>query len=70
MDVFCACVLGMRFGLTQVKTGLIQILSHYEIAPCKDTPRSITFDPKAFLLYTVGEMPPSFSGQNTDVTST
>jgi hypothetical protein len=70
MDVSCACVLGMRFGLMQVKTGLIQILSRYEIAPCKDTPRTITFDPKAFLLYTIGEMPLSFSRHKTDVTST
>jgi hypothetical protein len=70
MDVSCVCVQGMRFGLMQVKTGLIQLLSRYEIAPCRDTPRYIAFDPKAFVLCTVGEMLLCFSTQKIDVTST
>ncbi|XP_021930152.1 cytochrome P450 6j1-like [Zootermopsis nevadensis] len=53
--------IGMRFGLMQVKTGLAQILSRYEISPCKDTPLSIAFDPKTFLLCAVGDIPLSFN---------
>jgi hypothetical protein len=51
---------GMRLGLMQVKTGLCHILSLFEVAPCKDTPVSIVFDPKSFVLMTDGEVPLSF----------
>jgi cytochrome P450 family 6 len=50
----------MRFGLMQVKTGFIHILSCYEVTPCKDTPVPIVYDPKSFLLLTHGEIPLSF----------
>jgi hypothetical protein len=50
----------MRFGLMQVKAGLSHILSRFEVAPCKDTPLEIVFDPKAFLSKMEGEMPLSF----------
>jgi cytochrome P450 family 6 len=51
---------GMLFGLMQVKAGLIHVLSSYEVAPCKDTPVPIVYDPKSFLLLTQGKMPLSF----------
>jgi hypothetical protein len=51
----------MRFGLMQVKTGLYHILSRYEMAPCKDTPVAIVFDPKSFLLQIHGEIRLSFN---------
>ena len=51
---------GMRFGLMQVKTGLCHILSRFEVAPCKDTPVSIIFDTKSFILSPKGEIPLSF----------
>jgi hypothetical protein len=53
----------------QMKTGLIEILSRYEMTPCKDTPVAITFDPKAFLLCSNGDIPLSFSKYRAEVTS-
>jgi hypothetical protein len=50
----------MRFALMQVKTGLIHMLSSYEVTPCKDTPVSFVYDPMSFLLLTKGEIPLSF----------
>jgi hypothetical protein len=50
----------MRFGLMQVKTGLVHMLSCYEVTPCKDTPVPVVFDPKSFLLLPEGELPLSF----------
>jgi cytochrome P450 family 6 len=51
---------GKRFGLMQVKTGLIHILSCYEVTPCKDTPVPVVFDPKSFLFLPDGEIMLSF----------
>jgi hypothetical protein len=51
---------GMRFALMQVKTGLCHILSRFEVAPCKETPLPIVFDPKHFLTITKGDMLLSF----------
>jgi hypothetical protein len=50
----------MRFALMQVKTGMIHILTRYEVTPCKDTPVPIVFDPKSFLLLPDGQLPLSF----------
>jgi hypothetical protein len=50
----------MRFGLMQVKTGLCHILSRFEVAPCKDTPLRIVFEPQAFVLHMNGEIRLSF----------
>jgi hypothetical protein len=50
----------MRFGLMQIKTGLIHILTRYEVTPCKDTPVPIFFDPKSFLLKPDGQIALSF----------
>jgi cytochrome P450 family 6 len=44
----------MRFGLMQVKIGLCHILSRFEVAPCKNTPVPIVFDPKSFVLQMKG----------------
>jgi len=49
-------VRGMRFGLMQVKTELCHILSHFEVALCKQTLVRIVFEPKAFLLQMHGEI--------------
>jgi len=51
---------GMRFGLMEVKTGLCHILSRFEVAPCKDTPVPIVFNPKNFLIVMDGDMLLSF----------
>ena len=45
---------GMRFGLMQTKTGLIHILSRYEVSPCKETSQTLDLDLKSFLLATKG----------------
>jgi hypothetical protein len=51
----------MRFGLMQVKAGLCHILSRFEVAPCKETPERIVFDPKSIILLKEGELPLSFT---------
>jgi hypothetical protein len=51
----------MRFGLMQVKTGLCHILSRFEVAPCKETPLRIVFEPKSFVLQMPGEIRLSFN---------
>lgn len=53
--------IGMRFGIMQTKTGLIHILSNYEVSPAKDTPIPLTFDPKPFLLTSLGTLPLNFT---------
>jgi hypothetical protein len=53
----------------QVKTGLIHILSRYEVTPCKDTPVAMVFDPKSFLLLVDGEIPLSFKAYKFGPTS-
>jgi cytochrome P450 family 6 len=52
--------IGMRFGLMQVKTGLCHILSRFEVAPCKETPVPVVFDPKSILMVAKGDMFLSF----------
>jgi hypothetical protein len=51
----------MRFALMQIKVGLSQILSRFEVEPCNDTPLEIDFDSKSFLLAVSGEIPLSFN---------
>lgn len=41
--------IGMRLGLLQSKLGLIQILSQYELTPCKETMIPMRQNPKALL---------------------
>jgi hypothetical protein len=51
----------MLFGLMQVKTELCHILSRFEVAPCKQTPVHIVFEPKSFLLKMHGVFRLSFN---------
>jgi hypothetical protein len=57
---FNLSVTGMRFGLMQIKTGLIHILSHYEVTPCVETPVPVVFDENSVLLQIKGEVKLSF----------
>ncbi|XP_021930216.1 cytochrome P450 6j1-like [Zootermopsis nevadensis] len=53
--------LGIRFGLMQIKTGLINILSQFEVAPSKGTPVQLKLDPKPFLMKSQGDIPLIFN---------
>jgi len=44
----------------QVKTGLCHILSRFEVAPCKQTPVRIVYEPTNFFLHIKGEYRLSF----------
>jgi hypothetical protein len=57
---FILCT-GMRFGLMEVKTGLCHILSRFEVAPCKDTPVRIVFEPKSVVLQMHGKIRLTFN---------
>uniref|UniRef100_A0A182IY96 Uncharacterized protein n=1 Tax=Anopheles atroparvus TaxID=41427 RepID=A0A182IY96_ANOAO len=46
--------IGMRFGLMQVKVGLITLLRRFHLRPTQKTPERIVFDPKTFILSPVG----------------
>lgn len=48
--------IGMRFGLMNLKTGLIHIVSRYQVSPCKDTPVPIEFDQANILLQSKQEI--------------
>jgi hypothetical protein len=50
-------VTGMRFAMMQMKTGLINVLSRFEVATCTKTPIPIKIYPKPFLLQSEGEIP-------------
>ncbi|KAJ4432902.1 hypothetical protein ANN_15158 [Periplaneta americana] len=52
--------IGKRFGLMQVKTALMHILSNFEVTPCKDTPRVLEYDPKSYLLQTLNDIELNF----------
>jgi hypothetical protein len=52
---------GMRFALMLMKTGLCHIPSRFEVAPCKETPVRIVFEPKSFVLQMHGEIRLSFN---------
>ncbi|XP_069686297.1 cytochrome P450 6j1-like [Periplaneta americana] len=52
--------IGKQFGLMQVKTGLVHILSKYEVAPCKDTPIPLILDSRAFSLAAKEKIPMTF----------
>lgn len=54
--------IGKRFGLMQMKTALVHILSNFEVTPCKDTPSTLEFDPKSFLLHSLTEIKLNFKG--------
>jgi hypothetical protein len=48
----------------QVKAALCHMLSRFEVAPCKETPVPIVFDPKHFFLKTKGDMLLTFKRKN------
>jgi hypothetical protein len=41
--------------MMQIKTGMVHILSNFELAPCKDTPVPIKLHPKPFLIQPLKE---------------
>jgi hypothetical protein len=43
--------------MMQMKTGLTNVLSRFEVASCTGTPIPIKIDPKPFLLQSQGEIP-------------
>jgi hypothetical protein len=49
-------VSGMRFGLAQNKTCIVQVLSEFEIRKCDKTPKSLTPIPTAFIFSPIEEM--------------
>ncbi|CAG2060740.1 unnamed protein product [Timema podura] len=53
--------IGMRFGLMQVKTGLIHLLSKFEVNRHKETPVPVTFLTSSPTLGPVGDMPLIFN---------
>nr|CAD7446875.1 unnamed protein product [Timema bartmani] len=53
--------IGMRFGLMQVKTGLIHLLSKFEVNRHKETPVPVTFVTSSPTLGPVGDMPLIFN---------
>jgi len=42
--------IGMRFALMEAKTGLAEILSKFEVSPCKETQTPIKIKPRSILL--------------------
>nr|CAD7460583.1 unnamed protein product [Timema tahoe] len=53
--------IGMRFGLMQVKTGLIHLLSKFEVNRHKETPVPVAFVTSSPTLCPVGDMPLIFN---------
>jgi hypothetical protein len=54
------CVSGLRFGLMAVKTGLVYILSQFEVKPCKDTPVPLVLSTRSSVLASVSGIPLTF----------
>jgi cytochrome P450 family 6 len=54
--IYFFLVLGLRFGLLQIKVGLVSALSKYEFHICEKTAVPLAFDPKSFILCPVGGM--------------
>ena len=48
--------LGMRFGLAQVKRGIVEIVRKYEISVNEKTKEPLMIDPNVFLISPVGGM--------------
>ncbi|XP_049285216.1 probable cytochrome P450 6a14 [Anopheles funestus] len=46
--------IGMRFGMMQVKVGLVTLLRSFRFFPSAQTPERIVFDPKSFILSPTG----------------
>lgn len=41
---------GMRFAIMEIKTGLAEIISKFEVKVCEETQNPIKIRPRAFLL--------------------
>uniref|UniRef100_A0A182MT54 Cytochrome P450 n=1 Tax=Anopheles culicifacies TaxID=139723 RepID=A0A182MT54_9DIPT len=46
--------IGMRFGMMQIKVGLVTLLRSFRFFPTEQTPERIVFDPKSFILSPIG----------------
>uniref|UniRef100_A0A8W7PTI3 Cytochrome P450 n=1 Tax=Anopheles coluzzii TaxID=1518534 RepID=A0A8W7PTI3_ANOCL len=46
--------IGMRFGMMQVKVGLVSMVRAFRFLPTAQTPHHIVFDPKSFILSPAG----------------
>lgn len=46
--------IGMRFGMMQVKVGLVSMVRAFRFLPTAQTPDHIVFDPKSFILSPAG----------------
>jgi hypothetical protein len=46
----------MRFAMMQVKVGLINVLSKYEVQTCEKTTATPVFDPRCVILTSMGGM--------------
>nr|CAD7264854.1 unnamed protein product [Timema shepardi] len=53
--------IGMRFGLITVKTGLVHLLSKFEVRPCQQTLIPLVLDKTAAMLTTSDTLPLAFS---------
>ncbi|CAG2056479.1 unnamed protein product [Timema podura] len=53
--------IGMRFGLITVKTGLVHLLSKFEVRPCQQTLIPLVLDKTATMLTTADTLPLTFS---------
>lgn len=40
----------MRFAMMEAKTGLVEIITKFEISPCENTQIPIKFNPRSILL--------------------
>lgn len=50
------CVAGMRFAMMQVKVGLINVLSKFEVEVSDKTPPTAVLDTRAVILTAMGGM--------------
>nr|CAD7401799.1 unnamed protein product [Timema poppensis] len=53
--------IGMRFGLMKVKTGLVHLLSKFEVRPCQQTMIPLVVDKSGMMMTTEDSMPLTFN---------
>nr|CAD7198058.1 unnamed protein product [Timema douglasi] len=53
--------IGMRFGLMKVKTGLVHLLSKFEVRPCQQTMIPLVVDKSGVMMTTEDSMPLTFN---------
>jgi hypothetical protein len=56
--------------MMQIKTGMVHILSNFEVAPCKGTPVPIKLHPKPFLIQPLEEIPLALKKRTSTETKT